>query len=36
MFDWTMPAGLSTGRHAPVREETFYVIEGECEWQAWR
>ena len=33
MFDWTMPAGFSTGRHVHrVQEETFYVLEGECEW----
>src|SRR6476659_4837327 len=34
MFDWTMPAHFSTGRHVHrVQEETFYVLEGECEWQ---
>ena len=34
MFDWTIPARFSTGRHVHrVQEETFYVIEGECEWQ---
>ncbi len=34
MFDWTMPPGLSTGLHVHrVQEETFYVLEGECEWQ---
>ena len=34
MFDWTIPAGFSTGRHVHrVQEETFYVLEGECEWQ---
>ena len=33
MFDWTIPARFSTGRHVHrVQEETFYVIEGECEW----
>jgi quercetin dioxygenase-like cupin family protein len=33
MFDWTMPAGFSTGRHVHrVHEETFYMLEGECEW----
>jgi quercetin dioxygenase-like cupin family protein len=33
MFDWTIPAGFATGRHVHrVQEETFYVIEGECEW----
>jgi quercetin dioxygenase-like cupin family protein len=34
MFDWTIPAGFSTGLHVHrVQEETFYVLEGECEWQ---
>ena len=34
MFDWTVPAGFSTGLHVHrVQEETFYVLEGECEWQ---
>jgi quercetin dioxygenase-like cupin family protein len=34
MFDWTMPAHFSTGLHVHcVQEETFYVLEGECEWQ---
>ena len=34
MFDWTIPARFSTGRHVHrVQEETFYVLEGECEWQ---
>jgi quercetin dioxygenase-like cupin family protein len=34
MFDWTLPAGFSTGRHVHrVQEETFFVLEGECEWQ---
>jgi quercetin dioxygenase-like cupin family protein len=34
MFDWTMPPGLSTGTHVhQVQEETFYVLEGACEWQ---
>jgi quercetin dioxygenase-like cupin family protein len=33
MFDWTIPAGFSTGLHVHrVQEETFYVLEGECEW----
>lgn len=33
MFDWTLPARFSTGRHVHrVQEETFYVLEGECEW----
>jgi quercetin dioxygenase-like cupin family protein len=34
MFEWTLPAGFSTGLHLHrVQEETFYVLEGECEWQ---
>lgn len=34
MFDWTLPAGFSTGLHVHrVQEETFYVLEGECAWQ---
>ncbi len=34
MFDWTIPAHFSTGRHVHrVQEETFYMLEGECEWQ---
>jgi len=34
MFDWTVPSGFSTGLHVhAVQEETFYVLEGECEWQ---
>lgn len=34
MFDWWLPAGFSTGLHVHrVQEETFYVLEGECEWQ---
>jgi quercetin dioxygenase-like cupin family protein len=34
MFDWTLPAGFSTGLHVHrVQEETFYVLEGECEWR---
>jgi quercetin dioxygenase-like cupin family protein len=34
MFDWTIPARFSTGRHVHrVQEETFYVVEGECNWQ---
>lgn len=33
MFDWTIPAGFATGLHVHrVQEETFHVIEGECEW----
>lgn len=34
MFEWTIPPGFSTGRHVHrVQEETFFVLEGECEWQ---
>ncbi len=34
MFDWTVPPGFSTGLHVHrVQEETFYVVEGECDWQ---
>jgi quercetin dioxygenase-like cupin family protein len=34
MFEWTIPAGFSTGLHVHrVQEETFYVLEGECHWQ---
>lgn len=34
MFDWTLPAGFSTGLHVHrVQEETFFVLEGECQWQ---
>lgn len=34
MFEWTVPAGFSTGTHVHrVQEETFYVLEGECEWR---
>jgi quercetin dioxygenase-like cupin family protein len=34
MFDWTIPAGFSTGLHVHrTQEETFYVLEGECEWR---
>ena len=34
MFEWTVPAGFSTGLHVHrVQEETFYVVEGECEWR---
>lgn len=33
MFDWTIPAGFATGHHVHrVQEETFYMLEGECEW----
>ena len=34
MFDCTLPPRSSTGLHVhSVIEETFYVLEGECEWQ---
>lgn len=34
MFDWTLPSGFSTGLHVHrVQEETFFVVEGECQWQ---
>lgn len=34
MFEWTVPAGFSTGTHVHrVQEETFYVLEGHCEWR---
>ena len=34
MFDWILPPGVSTGLHVHrVQEETFYVLEGECQWQ---
>jgi quercetin dioxygenase-like cupin family protein len=34
MFDWTLPAGFSTGLHVHrTQEETFYVLEGECDWR---
>jgi quercetin dioxygenase-like cupin family protein len=34
MFEWTLPARFSTGLHVHrVQEETFYVLEGECDWQ---
>ena len=33
MFDWTLPSNFSTGLHVHrVQEETFFVLEGECEW----
>ena len=33
MFDWTIPAGFATGEHIHrVQEETFYMLEGDCEW----
>ena len=34
MFEFTMPPGFSTGLHVHrVQEETFYVLDGECQWQ---
>ena len=34
MFEWTVPSGFSTGLHVHRKmEETFYVLEGDCEWQ---
>jgi len=34
MFRWTVAPGFSTGLHVhAVQEETFYVLEGQCEWQ---
>jgi quercetin dioxygenase-like cupin family protein len=34
MFDWTMPPNFETGRHVHrVMEETFYLVEGACEWR---
>ena len=34
MFEWTIPPGFSTGLHVHrVQEETFYLLEGECDWQ---
>lgn len=33
MFDWTIPPEFATGVHVHrVQEETFYMLEGECEW----
>ena len=33
MFDWTMPPRFSTGIHVHrIQEETFYVLDGECDW----
>jgi quercetin dioxygenase-like cupin family protein len=32
MFEWTVPAGFSTGRHVHrVQEETFYILDGTCD-----
>jgi len=34
MFDWIVPPRFATGLHVHrVQEETFYVLEGICEWQ---
>jgi quercetin dioxygenase-like cupin family protein len=34
MFHWTVAPGFSTGLHVhAVQEETFYVLQGECEWR---
>jgi quercetin dioxygenase-like cupin family protein len=34
MFDWMMPPRFSTGLHVHrTQEETFYVVDGKCEWQ---
>jgi len=34
MFDWTIPAGFATGLHVHrIQEETFYMLEGECQWR---
>jgi quercetin dioxygenase-like cupin family protein len=34
MFEWTIAPRFSTGLHVHrVQEETFYVLEGECDWQ---
>jgi quercetin dioxygenase-like cupin family protein len=34
MFDWTVPPRFATGLHVHrAQEETFYVLEGACEWQ---
>ena len=34
MFDWTVPPRFATGLHVHrVQEETFYVLDGVCEWQ---
>lgn len=32
-LDWTIPPGFATERHVHrVQDETFYVLDGECEW----
>ena len=34
MFDWVVPPRFATGLHVHrVQEETFYVLDGTCEWQ---
>ena len=34
MFDWVVPPRFATGLHVhQVQEETFYVLDGACEWQ---
>ena len=34
MFDWMIPPAFATGLHVHrVQEETFYLLEGECEWR---
>jgi len=34
MFEWTIPPGFATGLHVHrVQEETFYMLDGECDWQ---
>jgi quercetin dioxygenase-like cupin family protein len=34
MFEWTIAAGFATGLHVHrVQEESFYMLEGECEWR---
>lgn len=33
MFDWIVPPRFATGLHVHrVQEETFYVLDGACEW----
>jgi quercetin dioxygenase-like cupin family protein len=33
MFEWTIPPGFSTGLHVHrEQEETFFVLEGVCDW----
>ena len=34
MIDWTVPPRFATGLHVHrVKEESFYVLDGVCEWQ---